>query len=72
MEKLKIGKLVPENLENWKVGKLGPEKMEKWKVRPRNWKIGKLASCPRKSVVCRYLPVKIGKCRRMGGGSINV
>ena len=51
--------------ENWKNGKLGPEngkigKMEKWKV-------GKVASCPRKSAFCRYLPVKIGKCRRMGG-----
>ena len=52
----KIGKL-----EKWKNGKLGPEKLE-------NWKVGKVASCPRKSVFCRYLPVKIGKCRRMGGG----
>ena len=43
-----------------KIGKLGPEKLE-------NWKVGKLAFCPRKSVYCRYLPVKIGKCRRMGG-----
>ena len=63
------------------MGKLGPRKtgkLENWKVRPRkigkleNGKIGKLASCPRKSVYCRYLPVQIGKCRRMGGGSIKL
>ena len=47
-------------MENCKNGKLGPEKLE-------NGKVGKVASCPRKSVFCRYLPVKIGKCRRMGG-----
>ena len=62
--------------ESWKVGKPGS-----WKVTSRKLEIGKVrsrqlesvcrfSSCPRKSVFCRYLPVKIGKCRRMGGGTI--
>ena len=79
LENWKNGKLGPEKLENWKNGKSGPEKLENWEigkmeVRPRKigklekWKVGKVASCPRKCVFCRYLPVKIGKCRRMGGG----
>ena len=73
-------------LESWKVGKLeGREaqklescvqkfgKLEIGKVRSRKFEsVCRFSSCPRKSVCCRYLPVKIGKCRRMGGGSIYI
>ena len=60
-------------LENWKVRPRKVGKLEKWKngkLGPENWKNGKLERWPpaqESLFFCRYLPVKIGKCRRMGG-----
>ena len=68
LECWKVGKL-----ENWNVGKLESYvqkngKLEIGKARSRNLEsVCRFSSCPRKSVFCRYLLVKIGKCRRMGG-----
>ena len=69
-------------LESWEVGKFESRdarklesyvlkigKLEISKVRSRKLEsICRFSSCPRKSAFCRYLPVKIGKFRRMVGG----